>query len=172
MFSWHDNLKQHTYVRWLANSSRRRRLLRQVKNGCSVRCTRWRERIINLIRETRDGWILQSKRFWARNHAALRFAHKLALVCRRCALKQNTERLLNFQVRCIMEKKNWGNLVVYLKTRTHVEQIQLVVGCGFNCKTFFFFPSNIHFLQHLRPVGGGQTSRLTNAERPQRRVAS
>lgn len=104
MFSWHDNLKRYTYVHWLANWSRRCRLLRQVKNGCSVRCTRWRERIINLRRETCDGWILQSKRFQGRNHTVLRFAHKLALVCQRCALKQITEQLLNLQVQCIMGK--------------------------------------------------------------------
>lgn len=104
MFSWHDNLKRYTYVRRLTNWSHRRRLLRQVKNGRSVRCTRWRGRIINLTRKTCDGWILQSKRFQARNHAELRFAHKLALLCQHCALKQNIERRLKLQVQCIMGK--------------------------------------------------------------------
>lgn len=60
MFSWHDNLKRYTYVRGLVNSSRQWRLLLQVKNGCFVRRTRWQEGIVNLTRETCDGWILQS----------------------------------------------------------------------------------------------------------------
>lgn len=104
MSPWHDNLKRYAYVRWLSNSSHPRRLLRRVKNGCSMQCARWRERIINLRRETCDGWILQGKRFQARNHTALRFAHKLVFVRQCCASeeKKNTEQLLNIQVQCNM----------------------------------------------------------------------